>query len=372
MRTNSRNGNDVPILSHNEVPAAGSVLDELQTCALGDVGTSGEREVAKVRDAAQIHETAVGQLLTPGEDEVNESRASRRARLRQHVHSAVGDARAVAQIEAGDARHVAHDERHRRVRDVTPGEVERLAAAQPADGVVDAGSVIERRRQQVLDARVAHALRPAPTSGRDWRVADTTKSTARRWPASSCRRGRGATAAADDRRATPADVDWCSSSRGRGAAVDAARRRSGAASLCGADSDRWHATDDRPDTTGSTSDTSPCSALDHRVITPGRPSSRGRAPWRVYRRTSCTRVAAVDWQGPGGWRTSDPTYMAVSTAQAELPSPGFHHCPGHPNPHPVVHGPARLQRITCSGALASRTFAGLNRGQTTRPRTTSS
>ena len=160
MRTDSRNGNDVPILSHNEVPAAGSVLDELQTCALRDVGTSGEREVAKVRDAAQVDETAVGKLLTPGENEAYESRASRRARLRQHVHSAVGDARAVAQVEAGDARHVAHDERHRRVGDVTPGKVERLAAAQPADGVVDAGPVVERRRQQVLDARVAHALRP--------------------------------------------------------------------------------------------------------------------------------------------------------------------------------------------------------------------
>ena len=113
-----------------------------------------------MRDTAQIHEAAVGQLLTSGQDKVDECRARRRARLRQHVHAAVRDARAVAEIEAGDARHVAHDERHRRVGDVTSGEVERLAAAQTTDGVVDAGPVIERRRQQVLDARVAHTLRP--------------------------------------------------------------------------------------------------------------------------------------------------------------------------------------------------------------------
>ena len=148
------------VFVHDEVPATGSVLDELQTCALRDVRTSGEREVPQLRDAAQVGEAGVGQLLTSGQVDPHETAAGGRVRLGQHVHAAVRDARAVAEVEAREARHEAHDERHRRVGDVTSGEVERLAAVQPADGVVDAGPVVQRRREKVFDARVSHALRP--------------------------------------------------------------------------------------------------------------------------------------------------------------------------------------------------------------------
>lgn len=98
--------------------------------------------------------------MTSGQVDLHETAARRRARLRQHVDAAVRDARAVAEIEARYARHEAYDERHRRVGDVTSGEVERLAAVEPTDGVVDAGPVVEGRRQEVLDAGVAHSLRP--------------------------------------------------------------------------------------------------------------------------------------------------------------------------------------------------------------------
>jgi len=156
----SLRGHDVSVFVHDEIPATGSVLDELQTCALRDVRTSGEREVPQLRDAAQVRETSVGQLLTSGQVDPHETATGGRVRLGQHVHSAVRDARAVAEVEARQARHEAHDERHRRVGDVTSGEVERLAAVQPADGVIHAGSVVQRRREKVFDARVAHALRP--------------------------------------------------------------------------------------------------------------------------------------------------------------------------------------------------------------------
>lgn len=51
----SLHGDDVPVFPHDEVPATGCVVDELQTCALRDARTSGQREVAQLCDAAQVH-----------------------------------------------------------------------------------------------------------------------------------------------------------------------------------------------------------------------------------------------------------------------------------------------------------------------------
>jgi len=92
------------------------------------------------------------------------------AYLGQQLHTFVSDRVALRQIEHGQLRQHPDDDLDACVRDVAAGQLQRLKIGQPTGQVEQPGSVVQRRRQDVLQGRVVHGGHEAQVQRRQHRA----------------------------------------------------------------------------------------------------------------------------------------------------------------------------------------------------------